>query len=118
MGLQGYYSTPQQAYGAAYANLSHIIINQDNSVVYVNMYADKSARDNNEFPIYQEQFIYGRESLYDGNVFELAYNKVKLEKVFTGWIDVFEPDPPLAQVIQFPTPDPAPADPVDPNAGA
>ncbi len=108
MGLQGYYSTPDQAYAAAYANINHINIHREEAFVFVNMYSDKASRDAIELPIYQNQFIYKRADLYNGNIMELAYAKVKLEKIFSGWIDVLEPDAPLAQVIQFP----------DPNAGA
>ena len=102
MGLQGYYSTPDQAYSAAYANINHINIHRDEAFIFVNMYSSKASRDAYELPIYQQQFIYSRESLYNGNVMELAYNKVKAEKLFAGWVDVLEAEPPLAEVIQFP----------------
>jgi hypothetical protein len=116
MGLQGYYSTPEQAYGAAYANINHINIHREEAFVFVNMYSNKASRDAIELPIYQNQFIYNRADLYNGNIMELAYAKVKLEPLFQGWIDVIEEDPPLAQVIQFSALDDPP--PSDPNVGA
>ena len=117
MGLQGYYSTPDQAYAAAYMHVATVRVEKNRAYVFVTMYADKSARDRYDNHIWTKEYVTDFDQL-DNGLYANTYSYLKTQSPFTGWIDVFEPEPPLAQVIQFPTPDPAPADPVDPNAGA
>ena len=145
MGLQGYYSTPDQAYAAAYMHINTVRVHKNEAYIFIAVYADKAARDAYQDPIFTSEYV-AAFSILDNGLYPNTYSYLKTQSPFTGWIDVFEPAPSLAQVIPFPvpdpvvsdsndppmsdpvesapnpdpdlTPDPAPADPVDPNAGA
>ena len=103
MGLQGYYSTPEQAYAAAYMHINTVRIHKNEAYIFIAVYADKAARDAYENPILTKEYMTDFSAL-DSGVYPNTYGYLKTQALFVGWIDVLEPEAPLAQVIPFPSP--------------
>jgi hypothetical protein len=107
MGLQGYYSTPDQAYAAAYMHINTVRVHKNEAYIFVAVYADKPARDAYQSPILTKEYMVEFSRL-DNGLYANTYDFMKTQAPFVGWIDVIEADPPLAQVIPFPSPNASP----------
>lgn len=101
MGLQGYYSTPEQAYAAAYMHINTVRVHKNKAYVFVAVYENVQARADLDAPLMTKEYVVDL-SLVDNGIYLNTYTYLKTQDPFVGWIDVIEPEPPLAQVIDFP----------------
>jgi hypothetical protein len=107
MGLQGYYSTPEQAYAAAYMHVNTVRVHKNEAYIFVAVYADKTARDTYLDPIMTKEYMVAFDQL-DNGLYSNTYDFMKTQAPFVGWVDVIESQPPLAEVIPFPSPNATP----------
>lgn len=86
MALQHAMTIEETTYPEAYTRALFIRVDKMSGYVFVNTYANKQAREDNELPIYQMEYRTER-TLFNGDVFQLAYDYLKTLPEFAGAVD-------------------------------